>query len=150
MVAATSAVTLLCCVVLAQRDLAYHSAPAISRRLCGHPAAGLPVGDQPMGLRGSPRSADHGGALRAAARRSWKGPPRCRTCCCRPSAPARTCQGLLLGLGVLMAVSLTTLSNPHTDHALAAAPAGFGFSAGFLMLRRPLLRGPLAVDHLGR
>ena len=63
MVAATSAVTLLSCVVLRLRaGLPLRTGvvpPAV-----GHPAAGVPVGHQPVGLRGATRPADHGGALR--------------------------------------------------------------------------------------
>jgi type VII secretion integral membrane protein EccD len=42
--------------------------------------------------------------------------------------------GLLIGLGVLMVVSLTALSDPHTDQRWLPLLLA-GFSAGFLMLR---------------
>ena len=89
MVAMTGAVTLFCCVVLAC-VLAYQSAPAISPSVGRHPAAGVPVGHQSVGFRGSARPAHHRGALRAVVRRSWRGRRRYAMCCSRRSAPGRS------------------------------------------------------------
>ena len=133
MVAATSAVTLLSCVVLVC-VLAYHFAPALSRRLSGIRLPVFPSATSRWVFEARPDLPTTVVRTRRCRRRSWKGRLRCATCCCRPSGPGRYLSGLLVGLGVLMIFSLTTLSDPRTSQRWLPLLLA-GFSAGFLMLR---------------
>jgi type VII secretion integral membrane protein EccD len=132
MVALTSAVTLLSCVVLAC-VLAYHFAPALSRRLAGIRLPVFPSATSRWVFEARPD-------LPTTVVRSGGGPPvlegpaSVRDVLLQAERARSYLSGLLLGLGVLMVVSLTALSNPHTGERWLPLLLA-GFSAGFLMLR---------------
>jgi type VII secretion integral membrane protein EccD len=132
MVANTSAVTLLCCVVLVS-VICYHSAPAISRRLAGIRLPVFPSATSRWVFEARPD-------LPTTVVRSDGGPPvlegpaSVRDVLLQAERARSYLSGLLLGLGVLMVVSLTTLSNPHTDTRWLPLLLA-SFTAGFLMLR---------------
>ncbi len=132
MVAMTSAVTLFTSVVLVC-VLAYHSAPSLSRRLAGIRLPVFPSATSRWVFEARPdlpttvvRSGGGAPVL--------EGPASVRDVLLQAERARSFLTGLLLGLGVLMVVSLTALSDPHTGQRwlplLLAA-----FSAGFLMLR---------------
>jgi type VII secretion integral membrane protein EccD len=132
MIANTSAVTLLACVVLVS-VICYHCAPAISRRLAGIRLPVFPSATSRWVFEARPD-------LPTTVVRSDGGPPvlegpaSVRDVLLQAERARSYLSGLLLGLGVLMVVSLTALCNPHTGQRwlplLLAA-----FAAGFLMLR---------------
>jgi type VII secretion integral membrane protein EccD len=132
MVAMTSAVTNLTCVVLAC-VLGYHTAPALSRRLAGIRLPVFPSATSRWVFEARPD-------LPTTAVRSEGGPPvlegpaSVRDVLMQAERARSFLTGLLIGLGVLMVVSLTALSDPHTGQRwlplfLAAC------ASGFLMLR---------------
>jgi len=132
MVAMSSAVTLFSCVVLVC-VFAYHSAPAISRRLAGIRLPVFPSATSRWVFEARPD-------LPTTVVRSGGGPPilegpaSVRDVLLQAERARSFLTGLLVGLGVLMVVSLTALCDPHTEQrwlpVLLAA-----FCAGFLMLR---------------
>ncbi|MGA9358257.1 MAG: type VII secretion integral membrane protein EccD, partial [Mycobacterium sp.] len=132
MVAATSAVTLLSCVVLLC-VLAYHFAPALSRRLSGIRLPVFPSATSRWVFEARPD-------LPTTVVRSSGGPPvlegpaSVRDVLLQAERARSYLSGLLLGLGVLMVFSLTALSDPHTGQRWLPLLLA-GFSAGFLMLR---------------
>jgi type VII secretion integral membrane protein EccD len=132
MVAMTSAVTLLCCVVLVC-VLAYHFAPALSRRLAGIRLPVFPSATSRWVFEARPD-------LPTTVVRSGGGPPvlegpaSVRDVLLQAERARSYLSGLLVGLGVLMVVSLTALSDPHTGQRWLPLLLA-GFSAGFLMLR---------------
>jgi type VII secretion integral membrane protein EccD len=132
MVANTSAVTLLCSVVLVS-VICYHSAPAISRRLAGIRLPVFPSATSRWVFEARPD-------LPTTVVRSDGGPPvlegpaSVRDVLLQAERARSYLSGLLLGLGVLMVVSLSTLSNPHTDQRWLPLLLA-SFTAGFLMLR---------------
>ena len=132
MVAMSSAVTLFSCVVLAC-VLAYHSAPAMSRRLAGIRLPVFPSATSRWVFEARPD-------LPTTVVRSGGGPPvlegpaSVRDVLLQAERARSFLTGLLIGLGVLMVVSLTALSDPHTDQRWLPLLLA-GFSAGFLMLR---------------
>lgn len=132
MVAMTGAVTLLTSVVLLS-VLVYHTAPALSRRLAGIRLPVFPSATSRWVFEARPD-------LPTTVVRSDGGPPvlegpaSVRDVLVQAERARSFLTGLLVGLGVLMVVSLTALSDPHTGQRwLPLALAGF--SAGFLMLR---------------
>jgi type VII secretion integral membrane protein EccD len=132
MVAMSSAVTLLTCVVMAC-VLAYHSAPAMSRRLAGIRLPVFPSATSRWVFEARPD-------LPTTVVRSGGGPPvlegpaSVRDVLLQAERARSFLTGLLIGLGVLMVVSLTALSDPHTGQRWLPLLLA-GFSAGFLMLR---------------
>jgi type VII secretion integral membrane protein EccD len=132
MVAMTGAVTLLSCVVLVC-VLAYHGAPAMSRRLAGIRLPVFPSATSRWVFEARPD-------LPTTVVRSGGGPPvlegpaSVRDVLLQAERARSFLTGLLIGLGVLMVVSLTALSDPHTDQRWLPLLLA-GFSAGFLMLR---------------
>ena len=132
MVAMTSAVTLLTSVVLVC-VLIYHSAPALSRRLAGIRLPVFPSATSRWVFEARPD-------LPTTVVRSDGGPPvlegpaSVRDVLVQAERARSFLTGLLTGLGVLMVVSLTALSDPHTGQRWLPLLLA-GFSAGFLMLR---------------
>ncbi len=132
MVANTSAVTLFSSVVLVC-VLAYHSGPALSRRLSGIRLPVFPSATSRWVFEARPD-------LPTTVVRSdgappvLEGPESVRDVLLQAERARSYLSGLLVGLGVLMIVSLTSLSNPHTDTRWLPLLLA-GFSSGFLMLR---------------
>ena len=132
MVAMTSAVTLLTSVVLVC-VLVYHTAPALSRRLAGIRLPVFPSATSRWVFEARPD-------LPTTVVRSGGGPPvlegpaSVRDVLVQAERARSFLTGLLIGLGVLMIVSLTALSDPHTGQRWLPLLLA-GFSAGFLMLR---------------
>jgi ESX secretion system protein EccD len=132
MVAMGSAVTLFSCVVLAC-VLAYHSAPAMSRRLAGIRLPVFPSATSRWVFEARPD-------LPTTVVRSGGGPPvlegpaSVRDVLLQAERARSFLTGLLIGLGVLIVVSLAALSDPHTGQRWLPLLLA-GFSAGFLMLR---------------
>lgn len=132
MVAATSAVTLLACLVLASVFL-YHTAPALSRRFAGIRLPVFPSATSRWVFEARPD-------LPTTVVRSEGGPPTLegpasvRDVLLQAERARSFLSGLLIGLGVLMVVCLTALSNPHTSERWLPLVLA-GFSAGFLLLR---------------
>jgi type VII secretion integral membrane protein EccD len=132
MVAMTSAVTLFTCVVLTA-VLAYHAAPALSRTLAGIRLPVFPSATSRWVFEARPdlpttvvRSGDGQTVL--------EGPASVRDVLLQAERARSFLTGLLTGLGVLMVVSLTALSDPRTGERWLPLLLA-GFSAGFLMLR---------------
>ncbi|MGZ4563984.1 MAG: type VII secretion integral membrane protein EccD [Mycobacterium sp.] len=132
MVAMTSAVTLFTCVVLVC-VLAYHGLPALSRRLAGIRLPVFPSATSRWVFEARPD-------LPTTVARSEGGPPvlegpaSVRDVVLQAERARSFLTGLLVGLGVLMVVSLTALSDPHAGQRWLPLLLA-GFSAGFLMLR---------------
>ena len=132
MVANTSAVTNFACVVLVC-VLTYQAAPALSRRLAGIRLPVFPSATSRWVFEARPD-------LPTTVVRSEGGPPvlegpaSVRDVVLQAERARSFLTGLLLGLGVLMVVSLTALSDPHTFQRWLPLLLA-GFSAGFLMLR---------------
>ncbi|OBG18232.1 type VII secretion integral membrane protein EccD [Mycobacterium sp. 852002-51057_SCH5723018] len=132
MVAMTSAVTNFACVVLVC-VLAYQAAPAISRRLAGIRLPVFPSATSRWVFEARPDlpttvvRADGGAPV-------LEGPASVRDVVLQAERARSFLTGLLLGLGVLMVVSLTAVSDPHTGQRWLPLLLA-GFSAGFLMLR---------------
>lgn len=132
MVANTSAVTNFTCVVLVC-VLAYQAAPAMSRRLAGIRLPVFPSATSRWVFEARPDlpttvvRPDGGAPV-------LEGPASVRDVVLQAERARSFLTGLLLGLGVLMVVSLTALSDPHTFQRWLPLLLA-GFSAGFLMLR---------------
>jgi type VII secretion integral membrane protein EccD len=132
MVAMSSPVTLFSCVVMAC-VLAYHAAPAMSRRLAGIRLPVFPSATSRWVFEARPD-------LPTTVVRSGGGPPvlegpaSVRDVLLQAERARSFLTGLLIGLGVLMVVSLAALSDPHTGQRWLPVLLA-GFSAGFLMLR---------------
>ncbi|MBW0012433.1 type VII secretion integral membrane protein EccD [Mycobacterium sp.] len=132
MVANTSAVTNFSCVVLVC-VLAYQGAPALARRLSGIRLPVFPSATSRWVFEARPD-------LPTTVMRPEGGPPvlegpaSVRDVVLQAERARSFLSGLLLGLGVLMVVSLTALSDPHTGQRWLPLLLA-GFSAGFLMLR---------------
>ncbi|RFD25733.1 type VII secretion integral membrane protein EccD5 [Mycobacterium uberis] len=132
MVAMTSAVTLLSCAVLAC-VLLYHCAPALSRRLAGIRLPVFPSATSRWVFEARPDlpttvvHTDGGPPV-------LEGPASVRDVLLQAERARSYLSGLLLGLGVLLVVSLTALSNPHTGQRWLPLLLA-GFNSGFLLLR---------------
>lgn len=132
MVAMTSAVTLFSCIVLVC-VLSYQSAPAISRRLAGIRLPVFPSATSRWVFEARPD-------LPTTVVRSDGGPPvlegpaSVRDVLMQAERARSFLTGLLIGLGVLMIVCLTSLSDPHTGQRWLPLLLA-SFSAGFLLLR---------------
>jgi len=132
MVAMTSAVTLLTSVVLLCVFF-YQGAPALSRRLAGIRLPVFPSATSRWVFEARPD-------LPTTVVRSDGGPPvlegpaSVRDVLTQAERARSFLTGLLTGLGVLMVVSLSALSDPHTGQRWLPLLLA-GFSAGFLMLR---------------
>ncbi|ORA84727.1 type VII secretion integral membrane protein EccD [Mycobacterium malmoense] len=132
MVAMTSAVTNFACVVLAC-VLAYHAAPALSRRLAGIRLPVFPSATSRWVFEARPD-------LPTTVVRPEGGPPvlegpaSVRDVVLQAERARSFLTGLLLGLGALMVVSLTALSDPHTGQRWLPLLLA-GFASGFLLLR---------------
>jgi type VII secretion integral membrane protein EccD len=132
MVAMTGAVTLFSSVVLIC-VFAYHSAPSLSRRLSGIRLPVFPSATSRWVFEARPD-------LPTTVVRSGGGPPvlegpaSVRDVLLQAERARSFLTGLLVGLGVLMLVSLTALSDPHAGQRWLPLLLA-GFSAGFLMLR---------------
>lgn len=131
MVAMTSAVTLLTCVVLVS-VLIYQSAPAISRRLAGIRLPVFPSATSRWVFEHGPTCPPPWCATTEAP--VLEGPASVRDVLTQAERARSFLSGLLIGLGVLMVVSLTALSDPHTGQRWLPVLLA-GFSAGFLLLR---------------
>ena len=132
MVAMASAVTLLTSVVLVC-VFVYHTAPALSRRLAGIRLPVFPSATSRWVFEARPDlpttvvRSDGGAPV-------LEGPASVRDVLVQAERARSFLSGLLIGLGVLMIVSLTALSDPHTGQRWLPLLLA-GFSAGFLMLR---------------
>jgi type VII secretion integral membrane protein EccD len=132
MVAMTSAVTLFTSVVLVC-VLAYHAAPSLSRRLAGIRLPVFPSATSRWVFEARPDlpttvvRSDGGAPV-------LEGPASVRDVLLQAERARSFLTGLLVGLGVLMVVSLTALSDPHTGQRWLPLLLA-SFSAGFLMLR---------------
>jgi type VII secretion integral membrane protein EccD len=132
MVAATSAVTLLTCIALAC-VLAYHAAPAVSRRLAGIRLPVFPSATSRWVFEARPD-------LPTTVVRTEGGPPTLegpasvRDVLLQAERARSFLTGLLAGLGILMIVTVTALCDPHTSQRWLPLILA-GFIAGFLMLR---------------
>jgi type VII secretion integral membrane protein EccD len=132
MVAMTSAVTLLASVVLTC-VIGYHAAPALSRRLAGIRLPVFPSATSRWVFEARPDlpttvvRSDGGSPV-------LEGPASVRDVLLQADRARSFLTGLLVGLGVLMVVSLTALSNPHTSQRWLPLILA-GFVSGFLMLR---------------
>jgi type VII secretion integral membrane protein EccD len=132
MVAMTSAVTLLSCTVLLC-VLIYHCAPALSRRLAGIRLPVFPSATSRWVFEARPDLPTT--VVRSEGGRPvLEGPASVRDVVLQAERARSFLTGLLIGLGVLMVVSLTALSDPHTGQRWLPLLLA-GFSAGFLMLR---------------
>ncbi len=132
MVAMTSAVTLFTSTVLVC-VLAYHAAPSLSRRLAGIRLPVFPSATSRWVFEARPDlpttvARSDGGAP------VLEGPASVRDVLLQAERARSFLTGLLVGLGVLMVVSLTALSDPHTGQRWLPLLLA-SFSAGFLMLR---------------
>ncbi|MGO9385221.1 MAG: type VII secretion integral membrane protein EccD [Mycobacterium sp.] len=131
MVAATSAVTNFTCIVLAC-VIAYHTAPALSRRLAGIRLPVFPSATSRWVFEARPdlpttvARSDGGPVL--------EGPASVRDVVLQAERARSFLSGLLLGLGVLTVVSLTALSDPHAGQRWLPLLLT-AFTAGFLLLR---------------
>ena len=116
MVAGTGAVTLFSSVVLVC-VLAYHFAPALSRRLSGIRLPVFPSATSRWVFEARPDlpttvvRSDGGAPV-------LEGPASVRDVLLQAERARSYLSGLLVGLGVLMIVSLTSLSDPHTGQAV--------------------------------
>jgi type VII secretion integral membrane protein EccD len=132
MVAMTSAVTSFTSVVLVC-VLAYHAAPSLSRRLAGIRLPVFPSATSRWVFEARPDlpttvvRSDGGAPV-------LEGPASVRDVLLQAERARSFLTGLLVGLGVLMVVSLTALSDPHTGQRWLPLLLA-SFSAGFLMLR---------------
>ncbi|KQH78007.1 type VII secretion integral membrane protein EccD [Mycobacterium gordonae] len=132
MVAATSAVTMLACLLLAC-VIVYHAAPALSRRLAGIRLPVFPSATSRWVFEARPD-------LPTTVVRSEGGPPTLegpasvRDVLLQAERARSFLSGLLVGLGVLVVVCLTALSNPHTHERWLPLLLA-SFTAGFLLLR---------------
>jgi len=132
MVAMTSAVTSFTSVVLLC-VLVYHGAPTLSRRLAGIRLPVFPSATSRWVFEARPD-------LPTTVVRSEGGPPvlegpaSVRDVLLQAERARSFLSGLLVGLGVLMVVSLTALSDPRTGQRWLPLLLA-GVSAGFLMLR---------------
>ncbi len=132
MVAMISPVTMFACVVLAC-VFAYQSAPSISRRLAGIRLPVFPSATSRWVFEARPDlpttvvTSDGGPPV-------LEGPASVRDVLLQAERARSFLTGLLLGLGVLVVVSLTALSDPHTGQRWLPLLLA-GFTAGFLMLR---------------
>jgi type VII secretion integral membrane protein EccD len=132
MVAMTSAVTLFASTVLVC-VLAYHAAPSLSRRLAGIRLPVFPSATSRWVFEARPDlpttvvRSDGGAPV-------LEGPASVRDVLLQAERARSFLTGLLVGLGVLMVVSLTALSDPHTGQRWLPLLLA-SFSAGFLMLR---------------
>jgi type VII secretion integral membrane protein EccD len=136
----TSAVTMLTTVVLVC-VMGYQCAPALSRRLSGIRLPVFPSATSRWVFEARPD-------LPTTVVRNDGGPPvlegpaSVRDVLLQAERARSFLSGLLIGFGVLMVVSLTGLSDPHTGQRWLPLLLA-GFSAGFLMLR-----GRSYVDRL--
>ncbi len=132
MVAMTSTVTMFTCIVLVC-VFGYQAAPALSRRLAGIRLPVFPSATSRWVFEARPD-------LPTTVVRSDGGPPvlegpaSVRDVVLQAERARSFLTGLLVGLGVLMVFSLTTLSNPRGGERWLPLLV-VGFTAGFLMLR---------------
>ncbi len=132
MVAATSAVTLLSCLVLTC-VIAYHAAPALSRRLSGIRLPVFPSATSRWVFEARPDLpttvvVSDGGPP------TLEGPASVRDVLLQAERARSFLSGLLVGLGVLTVVCMTALCDPHTGQRWLPLILA-GFTAGFLLLR---------------
>lgn len=132
MVAATSAVTLFASLLLACVFL-YHAAPALSRRLAGIRLPVFPSATSRWVFEARPdlptTVVRSGGGLP-----TLEGPASVRDVLLQAERARSFLSGLLVGLGVLVVICATALSNPHTNERWLPLILA-GFTAGFLLLR---------------
>ncbi|MFV0494516.1 type VII secretion integral membrane protein EccD [Mycobacterium sp.] len=132
MVAATSAVTLLCCLVLVCVIL-YHAGPSLCRRFSGIRLPVFPSATSRWVFEARPDLPTtvvrtEGGPA------TLEGPASVRDVLLQAERARSFLSGLLVGLGVLMIVSVTALCDPRTnDRWLPLLLAAF--ITGFLLLR---------------
>ncbi|MDD4868272.1 MAG: type VII secretion integral membrane protein EccD [Mycobacterium sp.] len=132
MVAMVSTVTMFSSIVLVC-VLAYHGAPALSRRLAGIRLPVFPSATSRWVFEARPD-------LPTTVVRPEGGPPvlegpaSVRDVVLQAERARSFLTGLLVGLGVLMVFSLTALSDPRTGQRWLPLLLA-GFTAGFLMLR---------------
>jgi type VII secretion integral membrane protein EccD len=132
MVANTSAVTMLSCLLLTS-VVFYHAAPALSRRLAGIRLPVFPSATSRWVFEARPD-------LPTTVVRSEGGPPTLegpasvRDVLLQAERARSFLSGLLVGLGVLVVVCLSALCNPHTSERWLPLMLAT-FTAGFLLLR---------------
>jgi type VII secretion integral membrane protein EccD len=132
MVAATSAVTLFSCLVLTCVFL-YHAAPALSRRLAGIRLPVFPSATSRWVFEARP-DLPTTVTLSGGGQPTLEGPASVRDVLLQAERARSFLSGLLVGLGVLIVVCLTSLCNPHTGQRWLPVILA-GFTAGFLVLR---------------
>ncbi|OBI92613.1 type VII secretion integral membrane protein EccD [Mycobacterium asiaticum] len=132
MVAGTSAVTMLACLLLTSVIL-YHAAPALSRRLAGIRLPVFPSATSRWVFEARPD-------LPTTVVRSEGGPPTLegpasvRDVLLQAERARSFLSGLLVGLGVLVVICLSALCNPHASERWLPLILA-SFTAGFLLLR---------------
>jgi len=131
MVAMSSAVTLFASVVLVC-VLGYHSAPSLARRLAGIRLPVFPSATSRWVFEARPDLPTT--VVRSGGGLVLEGPASVRDVLLQAERARSFLTGLLVGLSVLMVVSLTALSDPHTGQRWLPLLLA-GFTAGFLMLR---------------
>ncbi|CAM2860080.1 type VII secretion integral membrane protein EccD [Mycobacterium intermedium] len=132
MVAATSAVTLLASLVLACVFL-YHAAPSLTRRLAGIRLPVFPSATSRWVFEARP-DLPTTVVVSGGGTPTLEGPASVRDVLIQAERARSFLSGLLVGLGVMMIVCLTALSNPHTSERWLPLILTT-FSAGFLLLR---------------
>ena len=132
MVAATSAVTMLSCIVLAC-VFTYHAAPALSRRMAGIRLPVFPSATSRWVFEARP-DLPTTVVRTAGGPPTLEGPASVRDVLLQAERARSFLTGLLAGLGVLIVVCLTALCDPHTGQRWLPLLLA-GFISGFLMLR---------------
>jgi type VII secretion integral membrane protein EccD len=128
----TGAVTLMTCVLLAC-VIGYHSAPAMSRWLSGIRLPVFPSATSRWVFEARP-DLPTTVVVSGGGRPTLGGPASVQDVVLRAERARAFLTGLLVGLGVLVVVCLTGLSDPHTGQRWLPLLLA-GFTAGFLMLR---------------
>src|SRR5271166_1354128 len=132
MVAATSAVTLLACVVLAC-VFGYHAAPALSRRLAGIRLPVFPSATSRWVFEARP-DLPTTVVKTEGAPATLEGPASVRDVLLQAERARSFLTGLLAGIGILVVVCVTALCNPHAGQRWLPLILA-GFISGFILLR---------------
>jgi len=113
--------------------LAYHFIPALSRRLAGIRLPVFPSATSRWVFEARPDLPTTVTRVAGEAP-TLEGPASVRDVLLQADRARAFLTGLLVGLGVLVVVSITSLSDPHTGQRWLPLILA-GFTAGFLMLR---------------
>ncbi|CCK63933.1 type VII secretion system ESX-5 subunit EccD5 [Mycobacterium canetti] len=132
MVAATSAVTLLSSLLLIC-VVAYHAAPALSRRLAGIRLPVFPSATSRWVFEARP-DLPTTVVVSGGSAPVLEGPSSVRDVLLQAERARSFLSGLLTGLGVMVVVCMTSLCDPHTGQRWLPLILA-GFTSGFLLLR---------------